>query len=372
VRLLAALATACALVAGGRAWADADTATVVELGLELDGNVRRIETTDFQEPETAPMLRMAGRFDAGGQGMGGAFSVSANAHLRSSLSSEVTSEDYSQLSLDAQWTRPVRAGQVRLGPRLSYRDAFALSPDADDRTFRSVSADMIVVLYGERARVTVSAGPRYFDYKPDDVNATWKGGGAAARGDFPLWRGGEDDEDSLELSVVATLEQRAYDATAFTNVCAGDMAVDYRCFLPTARQRGDRLHRASASVAYTGAVAASAEAQLTVLDSNSYGRSWTGGRLRGAVTFELGKSYVTGIATLQIESYADRLLVARDPDVAVFDVLEDDNRSSAELRIGRPLTPHLVLEGRLAGWRDFSDELKYERVLGALGIVWTP
>ena len=215
-----------------------------------------------------------------------------------------------------------------------------------------------------------------FKYKPDDdedegVAASWRGGGAAARGDLSLWEA-SDDEASLDLAVSATLEQRAYYADAYTNICESGAPISYRCFEKTARNRGDRWHRASAVLSYTGAVVASGEAQITVLDSNSYGRSWTGGKLRGAVTLPLGESYLTGAVTLQIESYADRLLVARDPDVAVFDLLEDDNRSSAELRLGLPLTEDFLLEGRVAGWKDFSDDLEYRRVLGAVGLVWTP
>lgn len=370
-------ALACALVAGP-AGADASFGSVFELGLEVDSNVRRVEDTSFEEPTTAPMLRMAGRVDGGGAGMGGNYGISTSAHLRTAMGAEVTSENYAQFSVDGQWTRPVREGEVRLGARVGYRDAFPLAAEAEDRTFRSASADMLVVLYGgARARITVSAGPRFFKYKPDDdedeeVAASWRGGGAAARGDFSLWESGDDDEDSLDLAVSATLEQRAYYADAYTNICESGAPISYRCFEKTARDRGDRWHRASAVLSYTGAVVASGEAQITVLDSNSYGRSWTGGKLRGAVTLPLGKSYLTAAVTLQIESYADRLLVARDPDVAVFDLLEDDNRSSAELRVGLPLSDGFLLEGRVAGWKDFSDDLEYRRVLGAVGLVWTP
>lgn len=375
-----ASALVCALIgaiAAGPAAADASVGSAFELGLEVDSNVRRVEDTSFEEPMTAPMLRMAGRVDGGAAGMGGNYGVSASAHLRTAVGSQVTSENYAQFSVDGQWTRPVREGQVRLGARVGYRDAFPLAAEAEDRTFRSASADMVVVLYGGRARVTVSAGPRFFKYKPDDdedeeVGASWRGGGAAARGDFSLWQGGEDDEDSLDLAVSATLEQRAYYADAYTNICESGAPISYRCFEKTERDRGDRWHRAGAVLSYSGAVVASGEAQITVLDSNSYGRSWTGGKLRGAVTLPLGKSYLTAAVTLQIESYADRLLVARDPDVAVFDLLEDDNRSSAELRVGLPLSDGFLLEGRVAGWKDFSDDLEYRRLLGAIGLVWTP
>lgn len=316
------------------------------------------------------MLRLAGRGDLAVTVGGGTLTGLVGANLRSSLLSSVTSENFAQVSGDAQWTRPFREGQVRLGPRLSYRDAFALADDASERTFRSAAAELVLVLYGGASRVTITAGSRYFDFKPLE-KSTWRGGGAAARGDFPLWRGGQEDEDSLDLTVVATVEQRAYRATAFTNQCAEGEPIELDCFMETKRRRGDRLHRASAMLSYAGDVAISLEGQLTVLDSNSFGRSSTSGRLRAAMTFEVGQSYVTTTGTLQLESYVDRLLVARDPDQALFELLEDDNRSSAELRIGRPLSPSTVLEVRLAGWLSISEELDYRRGLGSVGLLWS-
>lgn len=372
MRRLAVLCLASAWCAGAApAAAEHTVSGNAEAGFELDSNVRRVETAGIEDPQRAPMLRLAGRTDVAAELAGGNLSLIAGGHLRTSMSSKIKSEDFTQLNLDAQWTHPWREGALRFGPRLSYRDAFSLAAEANDRTFRSVAAEAVLVLYGDKARVSIGAGPRSFDFKPNS-DATWKGAGASARGDFPLWRGGEDDERSLDLTLVATLEQRSYRSTAYTNLCGEDDEIDFECFLPTARHRGDRLHRASAGVFYTGELVASLEAQVTVLDSNSFGRSWTSGRLRGAVTVQLGLLYLTGIGTLQLESYVDRLLVARDPDSAYFDVLEDDNRSSIELRLGVPLGDELALEGRFATWRDFSSDVRYSRVLGGVGVVWTP
>jgi hypothetical protein len=351
--------------------ADHELVTTAELGLELDSNVQRIEETQEGGSDSAPMLRLAGRGDLAASTGGGSLTLLGGANLRTSLLQDITSENFAQVSLDGQWTRPIREGEARIGPRLSYRDAFALADDASERTFRSVAAEGVLVLYGgEGARVTVSGGTRFFKFKPNDLS-TWRGLGAAARGDFPLWRGGQDGEDSLDLTVVTTIEQRAYRATAYTNTCAEGSPIVEDCFLRTQRPRGDRLHRASAMLAYAGGVVASLEAQLTVLDSNSYGRSSTSGRLRGAVTFSYGDNYITTTGTLSLETYVDRLLVARDPDGALFEVLEDDNRSSLDLRLGRLLSESTVLEWRLAGWLSLSDQVDYQRVLGSVGVVWT-
>lgn len=357
---------------GGPAAANPQLATTLETAIELDSNVQRIESAeDAAPPDAAPMARLAGRADLAGEVGGGTFSLLGTANLRASLRSSITAENFTQGSFDGQWTRAIREGQVRIGPRFSYRDAFALADDASDRTFRSAAVEAVLVLYGESSRVTVAGGTRYFRFKPSR-DATWRGLGSSARGDFPLWRGGEEDEDSLDLTVVATIEQRAFSrASAYTNQCSIDTPIEQGCFLRTERRRGDRLHRASALLAYSGDVIASFEAQLTVLDSNSFGRSSTSGRLRGAVTFQAGVNYITTTGTLYLEKYVDRLLVARDPDQTLFEVLEDDNRSSLDLRIGRPLSESVVLEWRLAGWVSLSDRIDYQRVLGSAGLVWT-
>lgn len=368
VRRLAVIGLVCALAAP--AGAEPQLATTIEGALELDSNVQRTESISESEPDAAPMARLAGRGDAATEVLGGALVVLGVASLRSSLRPAITDENVAQLGLDGQWTKAIRDGEVRLGPRLSYRDAFALASNAGDRTFRGLATDVVVVLYGESARVTVSGGTRYFKFKPSD-EATWGGLGAAARGDFPLWRGGDDEEDSLDLTVVTTIEQRAFRATAFTNKCPVGAEIEKDCFMATERRRGDRLHRASATLAYSGGVIASLEAQLTVLDSNSFGRSFTNGRLRGALTFQSGVNYVTTTGTLQIEKYDDRLLVARDADQALFEVLEDDNRSSLELRVGRPVSEDVTVEWRLAGWVSLSERIDYQRVLGSVGVVWS-
>lgn len=340
-----------------------------EAGIEVDSNVRRVETSGFEDPQSAPMLRLAGRADASGERLGGFFTLGGGLSVRRALSGEIRSEDFAQLGLDGQWTRAMREGEVRVGSRLSLRDAYPLASTAEDRTFRSLAVEGVVVLYGGAARFTASGGPRYFKFKPSEAS-TWRGLGASVRGDFPLWRGGEDAEQSVDLTVTAMMEQRAYRGIAYTNICTDeDFAIDASsCFPPTARKRGDRLHRVSATLAYVGDLVASLDAVLTVLDSNSAGRSWTGVRLRGATTFEMGKLYCTLIGVLQLESYADHLLVARDQEY--FEVLDNDNRSSAELRLGVPLARSLVLEARLAGWTDVSGDLEYGRTLGSVGLVW--
>lgn len=369
---ISAVALAAATSVVGRAAADATTSGTAEAGLELDSNVRRIDTDAMsaEQPEAAPLLRFAARAERLAELGPGVSLLSGGASLRQAIGSDITSENFAQLGGDAQWTLGLRDGEVRAGPRLSYRDAFPLSDNAADRTFRSVAAEGVIVLYGEAARFTASGGPRYFKFKPSE-DATWRGFGASVRGDFPLWRAGEDDEHTLDLTVSAMMEQRAYLGIAYTDRCTDDEDYDMPqdCFPPTARKRGDRLHRAGATLAYAGSVVASADAVLTVVDSNSAGRSWTGLRLRGAVTSPIGPTYVTGIATLQLERYADHLLVAREQEY--FDVLDNDNRSSVEVRFGVPLSKRAMLELRLARWTDISGDLEYSRTLAAVGVVWT-
>ncbi len=352
--------------------ADPTTSGAAEAGLELDSNVRRIDTNarSNEQPSSAPLLRLAARGERLAELGPGLSLISLSSSLRQAVGGDVTSENFAQLGGDAQWTLRLRDGDVRGGPRLSYRDAFPLSDNAADRTFRSIAVEGLVVLYGESARFTAAGGPRFFKFKPSE-DATWRGLGASVRGDFPLWRAGEDDERTLDLTVSAMMEQRAYRGIAYTDRCTADEGYQMPedCFFPTARKRGDRVHRLGATLAYAGGVVASADAVATVVDSNSAGRSWMGLRVRTAVTAELPKGYLTGIATLQLESYADHLLVAREQEY--FDVLDNDNRSSLEVRFGLPVSKHAVLEVRAAHWSDISGDINYSRTLASVGVVWT-
>jgi hypothetical protein len=342
----------------------------LEAAVELDSNIRRTDGSAEQPNQRAPATRLGGRLDltraAPGQGQVG---LSAAAQLRTAVLSDVTSDNVATLSVDSQGLWPVRAGELRVGPRLAYRDAIALADAADDRAFRSASADLVLVLLGEASRATLSAGPRLFQYKLTETS-TWLGGGATLRGDIPLWQSDAADERSLELVAVASYEQRAYRAKAFTNNCAPTDPLTERCFLPTLRRRGDRVHQLTARLQYSGGVVASVEEQLTVVDSNSLGRSWVGSRLRALVTAPVGAAFLTGAATLQLERFVDGMVVARDPDAGLFDTLEDDNRSSLEGRLALPLGEVVTLEARAAVWRALFGAVSYRRSLASLGLVW--
>jgi hypothetical protein len=350
-----------------------------EVGLELDSNVQRVEEVDPQAdpvvdsapaPTPAALGSLGARLDlAATSAAGSLLTLGMAANLRSAVTSRVTSENLAQVSLDAQWLRAVRDGDLRIGPRIGYRDALEIAGGSADRTFRSFGGDLAMVFFGGGSRVAVSVGPHLFSYKSDS-SFSWRGAGATVRGDFPLWRGGESDERSLELSAVAAIEQRGFRSIAFANVCPPDEKITQMCFVTTPRQRGDRVHRASLQLAYTGAVVATAESQLLVVDSNSFGRSSLGTRLRAAITGNLGKWYLSGTATVQTVRYLDGLLVALDSERRTLDVLEDDRRSSLEFRVGRPVSGRWSVEARWAGWRDLSADLRYRRQLAYLGVVW--
>jgi hypothetical protein len=343
--------------------------TSAEVGLEVDSNVSRVET-GVSPPVQAVLARLGARFQIASRAVaGGAAAIAGMAQLRNALGSDVTSENLSVLGVDGQWLVPIRAGELRLGPQLVYRDALATFGSTSDRTFRAGSVDLALVLPGEASRVTVSLGPHGFEYKPNG-KYSWLGVGGALRVDVPLWRGGDADERALDLTLIATVEQRAYRSIAFLNVCTPEEPLTAGCFVATPRPRGDRVHRASVALGYTGAVVATGEAQLTAVDSNSFGRSWIGGRLRGAVTMAFGEVYATATASLQLDRYTDGLLVARDPELGLFDALTDDSRSSVELRLGIPISGRWSLEARAAAWTDLSTHFRYQRQLGYVGVVW--
>jgi hypothetical protein len=369
----ARLAVACtivtALAPSDAAHADGKVRTTAEFAVEVDSNVLRIETTPEQSPTTAEMVRLGGGLSfRSAAPQRGQLALAATAHVRNAVDRQVSGEDLALLGLDGQWTGSVREDQVRIGTRLSYRDAISTGAEDSDRTFRGVSADLVLG-EGETSRITVSAGPRRFVYKAND-DYSWTGVGVTVRGDVPLWRSGDDNERTLDLLATATVEQRRFRGISFDNVCPPAMDVTPMCFAATSRRRGDRMHRVGVEASYLGPVAASFEVQGSVVDSNSFGQSWLGVRLRAAVTGEVKNWYITGSATVRADRYSDGLLVARNSQQGDYDTLDDDNRSSLELRVARAIGADWAVEARLSIWRDLAAGIEYERSVATFGVVW--
>jgi hypothetical protein len=114
--------------------------------------------------------------------------------------------------------------------------------------------------------------------------------------------------------------------------------------------------------------------QLVLIDSNSFGQSLARHRVTASGTMALGaKLYATLLATLQLDQYLDGLVVRRDLQSQEFANVEDENRSSVQLRLARSISTQWAVEGRAAIWRNVAGgamELDFQRELVYLGLVY--
>lgn len=339
-----------------------------ELALEGDTNLARVVPADEILPEQTAVFRVGANLAWGlAWPTGDRLYLAGSAGARVAPISEVIIEDLANGSLDVQWTRPARDGALRVGLRASGRDVMSLHGVDGDRTYRLASGELVLILFGERAQVSVAAGPRGFQFKERGA-LSWLGGGANLRLDLPLWPASEEDERSLDLFALAAAELRAYFGDASTNLCPVGQSLTMMCVGSTPRRRGDQVLRAALGLRYTGAVVASVEAQVTALDSNSFSQSWQGARLRTTLTVPLAIGYASLTATMSAERYPDGLLVRLDS--GTYESLQSDDRSSLELRLARRLGKSSELELRVATWRDLFRDTSYQRTMASVGLVW--
>lgn len=352
------------------------TAITAEAGAEADTNVQRAETGGDAGAEriSAPVARLGAKLARSGRAAGGTGGFAAGALVRTVLASgdDLARENAVLVTGDARWLRPIGTRAVAVGAGISAADAIALTDPVGARTFRSLGADALIVLRGgDRRSLTFAAGARDFTYKPDR-EYDWRGPSASLRLDLTLWQPASGTR-SVELSAVFGFEARAYNSTANASGCPEDAAPRQECFAPMSMQRTDRYQRASLEVTWTGRVVAAASYQLAVGDSNSYGRSIIRHRGTLSATTNLPwRLYGTALATLQIDLYPDGLLVPSVVTNLTLTTLEDENRSSLQGRLARPLSRTWSIEGRGAIWRNLggSAETTFRRALLYLGIIY--
>jgi hypothetical protein len=149
-------------------------------------------------------------------------------------------------------------------------------------------------------------------------------------------------------------EARAFDSPALVDTCAPGVN-NLTCAAPSSFTRRDSYQRAEVQLTSVGPSIVALGYQLIVVDSNSYGEALVRHRITLSGTTRLvEKVYITGIATLQLDEYPDGLLVAADLAATMFTNLEDENRSSIQVRLGRHLTDAWSVEMRGAIWRDLG------------------
>jgi hypothetical protein len=368
MRRAALTAASGLLLTSGIAAAEPWTLTM-EAGAEADSNVQRVESDDAATPPIAAGVGLAGaRVDHKDHLLGGSYVLGASGLARMVTSANAKDENVMLAAADARWIHPLDGQPIAAGFGITTADAFALTGGIGARTFRNLGADGLLSLGNDDRRLTFAVGGRDFVYKPD-TTFNWRGLSATARLDILLWQAPEKTR-SFELLATLGFEGRDYQSTALmdncpvNSVCAGQ---------PTSLLRHDRYERANLEFDYSGSVVVTAGYQLTVIDSNSYGQSLVRHRIIGSATTELAdKLFGTVTATLQLDQYPDGLLTAAEIQRQQLTSLEDENRSSLQVRIAQQLSAAWSLELRGAIWHDFGNSAgAFHRELIYTGAIYS-
>ena len=370
----AALAVAVFEVLGFacRAWAEPWTVTM-EAGGEADSNVQRVESAGATARVAAPVGRAGARLDHKDHLLGGAYAIGLSSLVRMVASSQITDENVMLFAGDGRWLHLIGDRPVAVGVGVTAADAFPIANHTGARTFRNLGGDALIALgTGEDRHLVLAVGGRDFRYKPNR-SFDWRGGAASARFDLVLWQPAGTTR-SLDLAVTLGFEARGYRTTALTNTCSPGATPASLCSAATTLIRRDRYQRAGLELGWTGEIVATAGYQLTVINSNSFGQSQVRHRIMAAATTELfNRLFGTVTATLQIDQYPDGLLVASDLPHHELTNLEDENRSSLQVRIARALTSAWSLEARGAIWRDLGNPgaASFRRELVYAGVIYS-
>lgn len=382
------LATGAVLAGAAGAAADPKMSVTAEGGAEVDSNVQRVETGTGLTGRrvAAPVARLGAKLARTGRLAGGGYAFAFGALSRGVLSGResLSPENVVLLSGDARWMRAIGGRGVSAGLALVAIDALPVTDDVGARTFRTLGAEAVIALGGEDRSLAVAVGGRDFDYKPpimvapdDPVAATlepydWRGPTAQVRLGLTLWQRNEGAR-SLELSALFGFEARAYDSFANANACPEGAPPDKECYTGTSLRRSDRFQRGGVELTWTGGFIAAASYLLSVTDSNSYGQSIVRHRVTLSATRDLPwRLYGTALATLQIDHYPDGQPVERDLVTQTFTTLDDENRSSLQVRLARRVTAAWAIEGRGAIWRNLGGELdlEFRRALLYVGAIY--
>lgn len=346
-----------------------------EAGTELDDNVQRVETGPGLPTSrvTSWVLRFGARVDSKDKLAGGTYAFNFSDLTRVVADSDVAVENVTALAGNLRWVHGLGERPVLAGVALTAIDAFPLSDETGARTFRNLGADTLLALRGgEERTLTLAFGVRDFRYKPDH-DFDWRGPSASARLELMLWQPASKTK-SLELVSTLGFEARTFDAVALANGCPPDAPKDPSCTASTALERRDRYQRLGTELTWVGRQVASIGYQITLIDSNSFGQSLARHRVQASGTAALpGDLYGTLLAILQIDQYLDGLLVRRDLQQMEFTNVEDENRSSLQLRVGRKLTSDWSIECRAAIWRNLAGgamELAFRRELVYVGLTY--
>ncbi|MBA3453829.1 MAG: hypothetical protein H0T42_12110 [Deltaproteobacteria bacterium] len=356
---------ACGLViVASTGFANAGPWTVtVEGGGEADTNVQRVETGPGLTTNrvAAGVVRLGAKVDHRAKAFGGSYAFVIGALSRLVTDPEASTENVTLFTGELRYLRPLEQRRVSFGVGLIAADAQPITDDVGARTFRNLGADGLLVFDGSddgKARnLTFGFGVRDFAYKQNH-DFDWRGPIAIARLDLTLWQPSGGTR-SVELATYVMFESRSYAGSALANACPPGAPPSDNCSAGTVFQRRDRVQRVGVELTWTGSFVAAAGYQLTAIDSNSYGQSLLRHKGTASVTRSLPLGlYGTALATLQIDQYPDGLVIKTDLQRSEFTSLDDENRSSVQIRIGREVSSAWSIEGRAAIWRNLGSEME--------------
>jgi hypothetical protein len=364
------------VMATGHAASASPWTVSLEGGAEADSNVERVETGTGLDiaPIAAAVGRLGGRLEHADRLAGGAYAFNLSGLGRYVLGNDAASpENVALIAGDLRWLHPVGDRPVSVGFALTGADAIAITDPIGNRTFRNLGGDALLLIRpSDERKLTLALGGRDFVYKPDR-QFDWTGPVASARLDLVLWQAAGQTK-TFELAGTAGFEARTYNGNAFADSCAIGEAQAPTCFAPTTIVRRDRVQRVGVELTWVGDFVAALGYQVTVVDSNSYGQSLVRHRATLSGTTELFWGiFATGLVTLQIDRYLNGLLVQSDFQHTSFTNLEDENRSSIQVRLARPITSTISAEMRGAIWRGIGDSMSDEfgRELLYAGLIYT-
>jgi hypothetical protein len=351
-----------------------------EAGTEYDDNVQRVETgpgLDTQR-DSAWVLRFGAQAERKSRLWGGQLVFAASDLTRAVNDDALSVENVTALAGSLRWVHTLPDRPVLVGVSTNAIDVFPLSDSIGARTFRNLGADAVLGFRSDDQALTVGFGARDFRYKAETSHIfDWQGPAANVRLDLVLWQSPSKIK-SLELAAGAGFEDRTFvaeQAKAFANACAPDAPPDPGCAAPTSYGRRDRYSRVGAELTWVGRQVAAIGYQLALVDSNSFGESLARHRVTASGTMEVGGHvYATLLAILQLDQYLDGLVIRRDLQGQGFANVDDENRSSLQLRVARKLgSTDWSLEGRFAIWRNIGGnamQLDFKRELVYFGLVY--
>lgn len=377
---------AALMLAGGTGAADpVRWSLTLEGGSEYDTNIHRFESFDEDIIVAAPLLRGATRLHLGWSPRP-AHTVLATVLGGAKLFAGDSGQDENRGMVAAdgryQWRLPGRSAV--LGVHGSYHDTFgyelfrAAPGQVSQRNFAVAGGELALDLAGpEGQRLTLTGGYRHFRYDPDAA-FDWQGEHAGARYQTSRWLG-DGEQASLDLAASYGVERRAHASPALRDIACPDGAEpSLLCTLPLDQTRTDLHHVATAEAVYTGERIYSARYEAQITDSNSYGQSVVRQRLELGITTELlARVFATARGTLQIDTYLDSLLLARDvlyqtPDPTDLVAIDAENRSAASLHLARDLGSAWSMEARYALFLGAlaGEGARFRRQLFYLGMVY--